>query len=235
MMCRILAFHVEKLDFDVVNSLVKAARADPLSASGNHPDGWGVAAYVRVGGEWSQVFYRSQIPIYEDNSFHYLLSLLRGEEVIGVIHARKAGRKFLRGIFHNHPYYLREAEFEAFFAHNGSVTRDILPNRGEIATDSYLLFSEMRSWITQGPEEAMQRMMRTYGQYSTSLNSALLVKRRSGSPSLHFLHFYNPTRMREKEDYYRVFTDGNYVVSSSLTLYSDRKWKQVPNGVIVSI
>ncbi|MDT7860918.1 MAG: class II glutamine amidotransferase [Saccharolobus sp.] len=228
-MCRFLAFHTkDSLSKEHVNALIKASRNDIFSKYGSHPDGWGLVAFVRNNSKWRVFYYRSEDPIYEDPYINTIIDVIKGEEIIGVIHARKAGSKFLIGLTHTHPYFTRAGIYDLYFAHNGSVSRQIFKEPNKPYTDSYLILEEIKNLIETNnitPFDAYSSVIERLKDYATSLNSTLIFYNKSGGPSILIGYYYNKNRLinETKEEYYKLYTDNKgYVFSSTIKYYLDK-------------
>lgn len=225
-MCRILAFNTrEELNPKVLDALIKSAKLDPYSIYLSHPDGWGFSIYVKKGGaHWRNFYYRSPEPIYEDFSGVELLKSIKGEKIVGVIHVRRSGKKFLLGVTHNHPYHKRINQYDVFLAHNGSINRNAFSFVNPYApyTDSYLFLEELSYLVKDSTsiEAAYRELFHKLKDKSTSLNSALLFYSEAEGPKVLVGYYYNKSNMREiNEEYYRMYSWGDYVFSSTLKYY----------------
>lgn len=232
-MCRLLAFHVKgKLDNNLIQALKKVSEYDELSMYKGHPDGWGIVALIREGKEWNMIYHRSSKPAYQDSHFDEIE--ISGDEIIGIAHVRKAGKIFLLGVNHSHPYHLRSSGYDLFFAHNGSVNRTAFSSPQMPYTDSYLILHDISSLIDEGysPPEAYRKEFERIMSVSSSLNSALLYMR-GKEVGLIILHYFNKELMHEKnEEYYKIYCDSNYCVSSSLLKYLPKNYsmERIPIG-----
>ncbi|BBG24708.1 class II glutamine amidotransferase [Sulfuracidifex tepidarius] len=231
-MCRILAFHVKgELDKQVLEAIKLSAEHDNLSIYGGHPDGWGIVALIRNGDDLSSFYYRSSKPIFKDDFFN--LIHLDGDEVIGILHVRKAGKSFLLGLPHAHPYHTRANGYDIFFAHNGSVNRKAFRDPLRPYTDSYMVLEDIADYVNSGlePYEAFKEEYSRIKDFSSSLNSALLYVK-GKQTRLIVLHSFNPNAMKEKsEQYYHIYCNENYCMSSSVAMHlPDHKLDRVPIG-----
>ncbi|WP_016730974.1 class II glutamine amidotransferase [Saccharolobus islandicus] len=240
-MCRILAFHTKaEISKKYVNALVKASRNDIFSKYGSHPDGWGLSAFLKKNDKWKVIYYRSEDPIFEDPNFNYLIDIAKGEEIIGIIHARKAGRKFLTGVSHAHPYYVRANIYDLYFAHNGSVSRTSFKDNNRPFTDSYLILEEIKTLIenNMSPFEAYVNTLDKLKDYSTSLNSGLIYYNKKEGPSLLIGYYYNKNRLSKEtnEEYYKLYTDNErYVFSSTIKYYLGVDAEELMMGSIMHL
>jgi len=238
-MCRLLAFDVkEKVDLEVIKAFVNAAKNDIYSKYISHPHGWGISAIIEINGKYKLIYYKSTEPIYEDEFFYNIVNLLKGDRITGIIHARKAGKEFLIGLRHNHPYHMKTKTHDLYFAHNGSINRKAFSQPDYPGTDSYLFFLE----LVKALESSQQEIERVYKQvidnlskFSSSLNSALLTFNEIEGPVVYFAHYYNKERIREMEEYYKVYRYENYIFSSTVSYYLNRDVESVELGSVIRL
>lgn len=240
-MCRFLAFHTKgHISKSHVNALIQASKNDIFSKYGNHPDGWGLVTFIK-NGKWKIIYHKSENPIYEDPYIFQLLDIIKGEEIIGVIHARKAGSRFLIGLNHNHPYSIRAGAYDLYFAHNGSVNRTAFKYSDKPYTDSYLILEEIKDEIERGnttPYDAFSKTIDRLKDYASSLNSALISFNRSEGPSILVAYYYNKNRLdrESKEEYYKLYTDNNgYIFSSTVKYYLNINSEELTFGSITHL
>ncbi|MEM0373140.1 MAG: class II glutamine amidotransferase [Sulfolobaceae archaeon] len=234
-MCRLLAFRSKEINRSFVSALVKSAENDIYSRYGMHPHGWGIVCYIKKGSKWRILYHKSTLPIYQDESLVEILDIIKGDEVVGIIHARRASKEFLLGVLHNHPYYYSLKDKELFFAHNGSVKRDVFKYKELQRTDSYLVFMEIIDLLnTFDVLESYKQVINRLGPYSTSLNSSLLVFW-DDEPNLYFAHYYNKFRIRDIEEYYKIYEVNGYVFSSTLKYYLGIEARSLELGEILSL
>ncbi|MCG3109379.1 hypothetical protein L3N51_01670 [Metallosphaera sp. J1] len=226
-MCRFVAFAEKgEIDGEVIRALLKSSKKDVLS-SNSHPDGWGYVIYV-LDGEWSRFHYASARPMYSDDNLSILYSI-RGERLVGIIHARKTLKKFLRGVSHAHPYHVRVGPYDLFFAHNGSVSRSSFKNPELPYTDSFMILREIAEELSlTDPAKAYERVMSRLKGNVTSLNSAFLSYSEASGPELFAYYYYNRNNMRETEEYYRIYFHDSYVYSATVNYYLGGKGKELP-------
>ncbi|BCU69412.1 class II glutamine amidotransferase [Stygiolobus caldivivus] len=238
-MCRLLAFNTkERVDTDVIRAFVDAARNDVYFRYVSHSHGWGIAAIVEKEGKQRIIYYKSVEPIYEDDMFYNIVESLKGNRIIGIVHARKAGKEFLIGLRHNHPYHLKIRSHDLYFAHNGSINRKAFEHPDYPSTDSYLFFLELVKNVENSPisiEKAYSKLILELGRYSSSLNSALLTFNEVEGPEVYFAHYYNKERIKEIEEYYRVYRYGDYVFSSTIAYYLGKKVESVELGSVIRL
>ena len=219
-MCRLLAFNTESFDPKFAEALRKSAQSDPFFSLGSHTDGWGVAVYFQVDGEWRSLVYRTKVPIFRDPLFDSVTKTVQGRKAVGVMHVRQ-GRRFLYALTNNHPYHARARNYDLFFVHNGSILRKAFPQPTYPATDSFLYFQGIVRLVEEGlpPLEAYSKVSVELMQYASSLNSALLAYDEVSGPSVYYLSYHNRARARELDEYYAVYRHDGYVFSSTLRLY----------------
>ncbi len=231
-MCRILAFHVKgEVDKEALEALRLASKNDTLSIYGNHPDGWGISALIREGNEWNLLEYKTSKPAFNDPFFDSLR--LKGEEIYGIVHARKARTNFLLGVAHSHPYHIRVNGYDIFFAHNGSINRKVFNDPMRPYTDSYMMLDDIASYVSSGlhPVDAYEKEYMKVKEFSSSLNSAMLYMR-GKEVKLTVLHYFNVNMMKEKnEEYYHLYCNESYCMSSSLMKYLPPTYaERIPPG-----
>ncbi|ABP94364.1 MULTISPECIES: class II glutamine amidotransferase [Metallosphaera] len=226
-MCRFVAFAGKgEIDGEVIGALMKSSRKDVLS-SNSHPDGWGYAIYV-LDGEWSRFQYASARPMYADENVSILYTI-RGERIVGIIHARKTLKRFLTGVSHAHPYHIRAGPYDLFFAHNGSVSRSAFKDSDLPYTDSYMILREIAKEVSSmDPATAYLRVMSRLKGNATSLNSALLSYAEGTGPELFAYYYYNRNNMREMEEYYKMYSHDSYVYSATVNYYLGGRGKELP-------
>jgi hypothetical protein len=78
------------------------------------------------------------------------------------------------------------------------------------------------------PVESYSRVTKELRQWSTSLNSSLLFYGEGVGPSLYVYYYYNKEKMREKEEYYRLYRSGGYIFSSSVNYYLRGIGRELP-------
>ncbi len=235
-MCRLLAFSTEgKLDERVLNAFAEVAKHDFLSSS-PHSDGWGMSVFIYEK-SWKNFSYKTRTPAFEDPFYRRLPSVIEGEKLAGLIHARKAGKRFLVGLSHSHPYHARVGTYELYFAHNGSVSRKFFENPSLPYTDSYMFFLEIVKRVSQGatPLEAYTEAFESAKPFSSSLNSVLISYSESEGPKIYVGYYYNKARLREREEYYKLFKYKGYVFSSTLRYYIGNESEELVYGDIISL
>ncbi|BFH72726.1 class II glutamine amidotransferase [Sulfurisphaera javensis] len=221
-MCRILAFKAKgEPNLEVLKAFLNASKNDVYFKYGSHSDGWGFVAYILRNGKWRVLYYKTSEPIYEDQSFLDYINLLKGDEIYAIFHARKAGKSFLLGVRHNHPYYYRLSTHDAYFVHNGSINRKAFSEPNYPSTDSYLFFLEIiKNYNVKGDFKiAYLEALSALSPYASSLNSALLTFNSQEGPKIFVGYYYNKSRMKEMEEYYKLYRYENYIFSSTVAYY----------------
>ena len=234
-MCRILAFKAKgEPDLSVLKAFLEASKNDVYFKYGSHSDGWGFVAFILRNGKWRVLFYKTHEPIYEDEMFFNYVSLLKGDEIHAIFHARKAGKSFLLGVRHNHPYYHKLPTHDVYFAHNGSISRKAFNNPTYPSTDSYLFFQEIirKYQETNDFKLAYFETIQNLATYATSLNSALLTFNSQEGPKIYVGYYYNKSRMKEMEEYYKMYRYENYIFSSTIAYYLGKKTQELSFGAI---
>lgn len=236
-MCRLLAFSVRgEIDKEIVNSFINAAKNDVYFKYGSHSHGWGITAIVWKSGRPKVIYYKSVEPIYEDETFTRIIDLLKGDKISGIIHARKAGKDFLIGLRHNHPYHIKTQTHDLYFAHNGSINRKAFQNPSYPSTDSYLFFLEIVNRLDkQEIRNAYRDAVNALKDYATSLNSALLSYNDYEGDKIFIAYYYNKARMREMEEYYKLYRYENYIFSSTVNYYLGKKGEELEFNTIYEI
>lgn len=225
-MCRLLAFNTKnEINNNVIEALVKSAKKDPFSTYSSHPDGWGFVIYAKKGNFWRSIYYRSPEPIYEDPDGLELLRSIKAERIVGIAHVRKGNKRFLLGVSHNHPYHKRINQYDVYFAHNGSINRKgfIHVNPSLPYTDSYLFLEELSHVVKDSIEEAYRQLFERLKEYSTSLNSSLLLYSEGEGPQVLIGYYYSKINKRElNEEYYKIYRLEDYVFSSTIKYYLNK-------------
>ena len=237
-MCRILAFKAKgEPDLSILKAFLEASKNDVYFRYGSHSDGWGFTALILRNGKWRVLFYKTHEPIYEDEMFYNYVNLLKGDEIYAIFHARKAGKSFLLGVRHNHPYYYRLPTHDAYFAHNGSINRKAFSDPNYPSTDSYLFFQEIIKKYQEIKDfrRAYLETIQSLANFATSLNSALLTFNSQEGAKLYVGYYYNKSRMREMEEYYKMYRYENYIFSSTVAYYLGKKVQELSFGVIDDI
>jgi len=237
-MCRILAFKAKgEPDLSILKAFLEASKNDVYFRYGSHSDGWGFTAIILRNGKWRVLYYKTHEPIYEDEMFYEYINLLKGDEIYAIFHARKAGKTFLLGVRHNHPYYYRLPTYDTYFVHNGSINRKAFADPNYPSTDSYLFFQEIIKKYQEISDfrRAYLETIQTLANFATSLNSALLTFNSQEEPKLYVGYYYNKGRMREMEEYYKMYRYENYVFSSTVAYYLGKKVQELSFGVIDEI
>ncbi|AHC50772.1 glutamine amidotransferase [Sulfolobus acidocaldarius SUSAZ] len=237
-MCRLLGFSVKgEVDHKALKALIDAARNDLFSRYLNHPHGWGISAIIYRDNKPRVLYFKSPIPIYDDPTFYDIASLLKGDRVIGMIHVRRAGKGFLLGVRHNHPYHVRTKNLDIYFAHNGSISRKAFEDPNYPSTDSYLFLQEIIKNIDRNNldvKRAYEETIIKLSEFSVTLNS-ILLSLSNEDVSLLVGHYYNKNKMRDVEDYYKMYRYENFVFSSTVMYYYGVKGEELRQGSVIEI
>lgn len=237
-MCRILAFRAKgEADISVLRAFLNASKNDIYFKYGSHSDGWGFAAFILRNGKWRIISYKTNEPIYEDEMFFEYINLLKGDDIYAILHARKAGKMFLLGVRHNHPYYHRLATHDIYFAHNGSISRKAFNNPNYPSTDSYLFFQEVIRLYQEKNDFKIAYMeaINSLSNYASSLNSALLTFNSQEGPRIYVGYYYNKNRIKEIEEYYKLYRYENYIFSSTVGFYLGKKVEELGFSLVNDI
>ncbi|BDC19560.1 class II glutamine amidotransferase [Acidianus sp. HS-5] len=234
-MCRILAFkEKERINGEVLKAFVNSARYDPFSPYKSHPDGWGFIILVKKNGSWRSIYYRSPEPIFQDDLS--LLTSIKGDEILGIIHARKAGKKFLQGLTHAHPYHARAGAYDLYFAHNGSISRSAFQNPSLPYTDSYMFLLKIVDEVSKSNDvrNSFRITFNSFKEYAASLNSALLSFSEGEGPLIQVGYYYNKREAVDySEEYFKLYIWRNYVFSSTIKYYLGNADNELVYGDII--
>lgn len=172
-----------------------------------HCHGWGYVIHADNG----LFHYRTARSIYEDE---ITLPELEGN-IRAIFHGRYASKPELSGHIFAHPFMAADDSKVTFFAHNGGVAVDNLPER---KVDSEWAMEQV---IRAGD---LAKALPTLKEHTRSaLNLLVLtVDRQKNTPaSLEYFHFFKP-KEPDKVKYYSMFEGkmpgGHAVVSSTMTL-----------------
>ncbi|TRN02449.1 glutamine amidotransferase [Sulfolobus sp. F1] len=242
-MCRFIAFHTKgEIKKKYLDGLLKASYNDVFSKYRSHSDGWGYVIFVKLSQKWRVWYYRSEEPIYQDENGLQFLESIRGDEIVGIVHARRSSKKFLVGLTHCHPYFLRAGPYDLYFAHNGSVMRKAFRDPYRPYTDSYVILEEIKTLIesdNQVPLEAYFSTIQRLKDYATSLNSSLIYFDKNNGPTLLVAYYYNVSRVTSSvsEEYYKLYiNEENYIIPSTVKYYlNERESKELELGNIVEL
>lgn len=225
-MCRLLAFKAKgEPNLDILKAFLNASKNDIYFKYGSHSDGWGFSAFILRNNKWRVLFYKTNEPVYEDPLFIDYINLLKGDEIYAIFHARKAGKSFLLGVRHNHPYHFKLSTHDLFFAHNGSINRKAFSEPNYPSTDSYLFFLEIIKKYNEKNDfkTAYLEVLSQLSSYASSLNSTLLTFNSQEGPKIYVAYYYNKSRMKEIEEYYKLYRYENYIFSSTIGYYLGKR------------
>jgi predicted glutamine amidotransferase len=172
-----------------------------------HCHGWGYVIQADNG----LFHYRTARSIYEDE---IVLPKMTGQ-IRAIFHGRYASKPELAGPIFSHPFMAADDARVIFFAHNGGVHVDGLPER---KVDSEWAMEQI---IATG--DIATAMPKLKERTKSALNLLILtIGRGKDTPaSLHYFHYFKP-KEPGKIEYYRMFEGvmpgGRALVSSTLTL-----------------
>lgn len=200
-MCRMIGY-VGRSDADLQN-LNKAFRTGSKCDPYLQPAGFNCAShshghgYVIFDGDTGLHHYRSPRPVYEDET--PLPAIKR--EVYAIFHSRLASDPKLSGPNFSHPFVAATARELIFFAHNGGVEPDTLPER---MVDSEWALQQI---VKAGCIEDALPLLKRRTRKNSALNLLLMVIPRAdgAKPAIYYLNHYD-TNDPARQDYYRMFT-----------------------------
>jgi len=172
-----------------------------------HCHGWGYVILAANG----LFHYRAGVPVYEDKT---TLPRLEGE-IRAIFHGRYASKTDLTGPIFSHPYIAADDARVTFFAHNGGVKVEGLPER---KVDSEWAMEQVvaRGGLAEALPELKQHTV-------SALNLLVLTidRARGSSPRLEYFHYFRP-KEPDKARYYEMFEGkmpgGQAVFSSTMKL-----------------
>jgi hypothetical protein len=197
---------------ELFSSLKQACANDPsLSAvspgCSRHCHGWGYVIHAENG----LFHYRTANSIYDDE---IILPKLKGK-IRAVFHGRYASNEELLGHIFSHPFVAADNAKTTFFAHNGGIAVDNLPERkvdSEWALDQLVAMGGIAAALPKLKEHTL-----------SALNLLILeIGREKGTPAkLQYFHYFKP-KEPGKVKYYSMFegtmSGGRALVSSTMTL-----------------
>ena len=197
---------------ELFSGLKRACANDPsLSAvapgCSAHCHGWGYVIHADNG----LFHYRTARSIYEDD---VVLPKLEGK-IRAIFHGRYASKPELAGHIFSHPFMAADDSKVTFFAHNGGIGVEGLPERkvdSEWAMEQIIAAGSIPSGLPKLKEAT-----------KSALNLLILeIGREKDTPaSLSYFHYFKP-KEPAKVEYYRMFEGampgGRALVSSTLTL-----------------
>jgi len=199
-------------DVRALHSGLKRACANDPTLSGivagcsRHSHGWGYVIHAANG----LFHYRSAKSIYDDDA---PLPKLEGE-IRAIFHGRFASNQKLMGHIFCHPFMTATDGEIIFFAHNGSVKPETLPER---KVDSEWALEQIAQ--AGGLEAALPKLKE---RTASALNILVLtIDRSTASARLQAMNYFK-SEEKPKVDYYRMYLGrmpgGNAFVSSTFTL-----------------
>lgn len=214
MACRMFGYcgTAESDVHELFAGLKRACSNDPsLSAvapgCSAHCHGWGYVIHADNG----LFHYRTATSVYEDQ---VTLPRLKGT-IRAIFHGRYAGKPELAGHIFSHPYVAANDSRVTYFAHNGGVAVDGLPER---KVDSEWAMERV---VAAGGLAAALPQLKEHTRSALNL-LVLTIDRGVGAPAtLEYVHFFRP-KEPEKVKYYEMFEGkmpgGRALVSSTMTL-----------------
>ncbi len=172
-----------------------------------HCHGWGYVIHADNG----LFHYRTARSIYEDD---IVLPKLEGQ-IRAIFHGRYASKPELAGPIFSHPFMAADDTKVTFFAHNGGVGVDGLPERkvdSEWAMEQAIAAGDLAAALPKLKEHT-----------KSALNLLVLeIGREKATPALlRYFHFFKP-KEPGKVKYYSMFEGkmpgGRALVSSTITL-----------------
>jgi glutamine amidotransferase len=193
--------------------LKRACADDPMLCGivpgcSRHSHGWGYVIHAANG----LFHYRSAKSVYDDD---VVLPKLEGE-IRAIFHGRFATNQGLMGHIFCHPFTAATDREVIYFAHNGSVKPDHLPER---KVDSEWALEQI---VKAGSVEAA--LPKLQGSTLAALNLLILTIDRNtpNFSTLRALNYFNAREEKAKADYYTMFQGnmpgGRAIVSSTFTL-----------------
>ncbi|BCU67776.1 class II glutamine amidotransferase [Sulfolobales archaeon HS-7] len=206
-MCRMFAYYGQSAErlLSLFGSLQRSAERD-FRCNHPHDDGWGIVLLTKD----KLMHYRSLRPIY-DEEFPFNL---RDEEMMTIVHARKASPNSPRGVQFSHPFVLTNHNGTYFMAHNGSVDKQSLSNERDLESvvDSELLLE----YIAGG--NSVEKLVKDFqgkgNQGKNVINLLLLEIRRDGQATLSYYSYFE-----KNKECYEMFYAGDAIFSSTMIDY----------------
>ncbi len=238
-MCRMLAMvargdAVKNIVPELIDAFYRASRDDPYLASitggdGRHCHGYGFVLAARTSGGWMLSYERfdaaNDLGVGEESCRVNLEELGKAcsrikrvvssaDQVVLVLHSRRAGRQEPRGVQHAHPYHycmgLRGGAVDIFLAHNGSVDKESLARIVGLDpssyTDSNILLLWMASQIRYGVsfKEAIISA-KSYTKPGRGLDLAILTISPGLGLDLYLVGYVAPEPDDKRRRYYETF------------------------------
>lgn len=197
---------------ELYRGLTQACASDPSLQAvapncSAHCHGWGYVIQADNG----LFHYRTARSIYEDK---ITLPKLEGD-IRAIFHGRYASNPELTGPIFSHPFMAADETLVTFFAHNGGVAVDNLPER---KVDSEWAMEQV---VAKGDLAAALPTLKEHTRSALNL-LVLTVDRKKATPALlEYFHFFKP-KEPDKVKYYQMFEGtmpgGRALVSSTMTL-----------------
>lgn len=197
---------------ELFSGLKRACANDPsLSAvapgCSAHCHGWGYVIQADNG----LFHYRTARSIYEDD---VVLPKLEGQ-IRAIFHGRYASKPELAGHIFSHPFMAANDTKVTFFAHNGGVGVDGLPER---KVDSEWAMEQI---IAAGNIEPALPKLKDHTRSALNLLILEIGREKDTPASLRYFHYFKP-KEPAKVEYYRMFEGsmpgGRALVSSTMKL-----------------
>lgn len=160
----------------------------------SHGHGYGYAIFDSNSGLHH---YRSKKAVFEDEA---RLPRLTGN-IYAILHSRLASDATLSGPIFSHPFVAATEKELVFFAHNGGVEPDGLPDR---MVDSEWALQEI---VKAGSIEQALPLLKRKTKRDSALNLLIMVIARAdgNTPVIHYVNFYDTDRPGKRE-YYKMFS-----------------------------
>ncbi|WP_448578605.1 class II glutamine amidotransferase [Thermosphaera sp.] len=246
-MCRLLMAWLGRDGLDkielITEAFVKSSEHDRYleKASGgkssSHDDGWGMVAIGLAGGKPSVLQHRSIRPVFDVESLR-MINLLRSrlkryDEVVILIHSRKASRNEPYGEDYLHPFITLLENGAAWFAHNGGADKLKLANllgvypwiRVDSELLGYYIVEKIDDCLRNGSglDECVAETYDSSMEFIPSCNgfNTGLMMLLGNNPYLYSTHWVGqPCSDQALLDYYKIvaFKIGDSMVAGSITI-----------------
>ena len=235
-MCRVVFARASRQGLGLLQSLidahVEASRNDPLLATitggdGRHCHGYGYILLAKRRGGWSMHYHRYDAAdtlgpgeeSCEANLEHAagearrLRSLLEGaEEVLLLLHSRRASRGSPRGTLEAHPYHAKifspTGPVEFYLAHNGGVHHEDMARQLGLDPQAYTDSHVLTLWIAKMIEKGLSPI-EALAEGARYVRSAYIVGTivwpRSSNPTLIVSAIVPRDAEEDRKAYYQPF------------------------------
>jgi predicted glutamine amidotransferase len=197
---------------ELYSALGRACANDPSLAAvapgcSAHCHGWGYVIHADNG----LFHYRTSRSIYEDD-----ITLPRMEgQIRAIFHGRYASKPELAGHIFAHPFVATDDHKVTFFAHNGGIGVEGLPER---KVDSEWALEQV---VAMGGLEAALPKLKDHTRSALNLLVLTIDRKKNTPASLEYFHYFKP-KEPGKIEYYRMFegamAGGRALISSTLAL-----------------